>query len=219
MKAFLTCCLMSILVSPVLAFGSSTYPYASITFGTPLTATNKLSDKSGSLNTDSNPGYMTGLCVGVTFETKPGWNIEQVRAEAEIGYRTNDLVKIRNKQGQTDNMSGNVAVINFMLNGYLENTVLLASNVPINIFITAGVGSAMASTSPIYLPNTPDPIPSSNDTQLAYQAGLGAGYQLTKRFTLDAVYKYLGTTPFNFSGIKAEYGSHNILLGARYSFK
>lgn len=219
MKAFLTCCLMSILVSPVLAFGSSTYPYVSFTLGTPLTSINKLSDKTGSLNTDSNPGYMAGLCAGVTFETKPGWNIEQVRAEAEIGYRTNDLVKMSDSQGQSANMNVKVTVTNFMLNGYLENTSLLASNVPINIFITAGVGGAMASTSLISFPIKEKTIPSSNDTQLAYQGGLGAGYQLTNRFTLDAVYKYLGTTPFNFSGVKAEYGSHNILLGARYSFK
>ncbi len=218
MKVFLACCLMPIFVSPVLAFDSSTYPYASLTLGTPLTSVNKLSDTSGSLNTDFNPGYMAGLSAGVTFETTLGWNIERVRAEAEIGYRTNDLVKMRNTQGQTANMSGNITVTNFMLNGYLENTSLLASGVPINIFLTAGVGGAMASISSISYKSA-TLIKSANDTQLAYQGGLGAGYELTKRFTLDAAYKYLGTTPFNFSGVKAEYGSHNILLGVQYSFK
>jgi opacity protein-like surface antigen len=89
---------------------------------------------------------------------------------------------------------------------------------PVSIFLTAGAGAAMASITEIaYRGRTI--VASGSSTQLAYQGGLGVGSELTKNITIDLTYKYMGTTPFKFSGVSAEYGSHNILVGARYLFK
>jgi opacity protein-like surface antigen len=200
------------------AFADPLSPYVGVTIGTPLTSINKISDSSGSLNTDFNPGYMAGLTAGVTFDSWDRWNIEKIRAEAEIGYRSSELIRMKNTQGQSVNVSGEVSVTNIMVNGYLENTSMLSRDLPVTLFLTAGVGGAMASISSISYRGT-TLVSSARNTQLAYQGGFGFGYDLTKRITLDATYKYLGTTEFNFAGIKAEYGSHNILFGARYLFK
>jgi opacity protein-like surface antigen len=218
LRIFIVCCLIASFVSPVLAIDSDIYPYVGVTLGTPLTSVNKLSDSSGSLNTDFNPGYMGGLTAGVTFDSMLGWNVEKIRAEAEVGYRSSKLVRMKNTQGQSVNVSGTASVTNFMLNGYLENTSLLSNDLPVNLFLTAGVGAAMASISSISYQGA-TLVKSASDTQLAFQAGSGVGYELTKNITMDASYKYMGTTTLNFAGVKAEYGSHNILLGARYSFK
>lgn len=200
------------------AFADSASPYVGVTIGTPLTSINKLSDSSGSLDTESNLGYMAGLTAGAVFEMSGGWNVERIRAEAEIGYRSSELVRLKNKQGQTSGVNGTVEVTNIMVNGYLENTSMLSSDLPVTIFLTAGAGAATASISSISYQGA-TLIKSARNTQLAYQGGLGFGYGLTNSITLDAAYKYMGTTRFNFAGIMAEYGSHNILLGARYTFK
>jgi opacity protein-like surface antigen len=217
-KIVLVCCLILSLASSAVAIESDVYPYVSATLGSALTSISKLSDSSGSFYTDFDPGYMAGAAAGIAFDTNPGWNIERVRAEAEIGYRSNKLSKLKNSQGQSASVAGTITVINAMLNGYLDNTSLLTSGMPVNIFITAGMGVAVASISNISYQGT-TLVKSANDTQLAYQAGLGVGYRLTKKITLDATYKYMGTAPFKFDGIKADYGSHNVLLGARYAFK
>jgi len=214
-------CLSTLLcfaISPALAFDGSTYPYVGVTLGSPLTAINKLSDSSASLNTDFDPGYMAGLTAGVAIDSKLGWNVERIRAEAEIGYRSNDLLRMKGPQGQSANMNGTVSVTTFMLNGYLENTGTIIERMAVSLYLTAGAGAAMASISSIVFQGT-TLVTSASNTQLAYQGGLGAGYGLTKNITLDASYRYLGTTKFKFAGVNAEYGSHNILLGARYAFR
>lgn len=218
LKIFIVCCLVALSVSPVLAIDSSIYPYVGVTAGTPLTSVTKLSDSSGSLDTDFSPGYLAGLCAGVTFDMPFAWNIDRIRTEVEIGYRSSDLKSVKTSQGQSTSLNGTVSVSNVMMNGYLENTTQLLSDVNTTLFLTAGVGAANASISSISYQGA-TLVKSASDTQLAYQGGLGAGFELTKNITLDASYKYMATTAFNFAGIKAEYGSHNILLGVRYAFK
>lgn len=207
-----------ILVSSAFGFDDFTRPYIGVFGGSAITSVNKVSDSSGSLNTDFDPGYLVGLNAGVTFDAMLGMNIERIRSEIEVGYRSNSLVHMKNTQGQSANMDGTVSVTNLMLNGYLENTSALSSDQKINLYMTAGVGAAMASISSVYYQGT-TLIKSASDTQLAYQGGFGIGYDLTKNVTLDAAYKYMGTTTFEFAGVDAQYGSHNVLFGARYLFK
>jgi opacity protein-like surface antigen len=205
-------------MSPAMAIESEVYPYVGATLGSTLTSVSKISDSGGSLYTDFNPGYMAAVATGIAFNTYLDWNIERIRIEAEIGYGSNELSRIRNSKGQSADASGSIAVKNLMINGYLENTGLLINGVPVNIFITAGAGVASAAISTISYQGI-TLVTSANDTQLAYQGGLGAGYEMTKKITLDATYRYMWAAPFSFAGVKADYASHTVLLGARYAFK
>jgi opacity protein-like surface antigen len=211
-RIFLSVCFLVSFVSSASAFDSDMYPYVGITLGSPLTSVNKMSDSSRSLDTDFKPGYLAGLVAGVSFETVKKWNIDRIRAEAEVGYRYSELLRIKNSQGRSTKMSGTFTVTDYMLNGYLDNMSAFTTEVPVSLFITAGTGVAVASISSSLV------SPATN-AQLAFQGGIGVGYELTKSFGIDAAYKYLGTAPFKFSGVKAEYGSHTIVLGAKYSFK
>lgn len=215
---FFACCLMVSLLSPAFAVESDIYPYIGITAGSALTSVRTLSDSSGSLYPVFNPGYIAGVEAGIAYNTNPGLNIDRIRVEAEAGYRTSKLVRMRNAGGHDADMSGTVTVKNLMLNGYLDNTGLTFNDLPVHLFVTAGVGVAAATNSTVSYQGTTI-VPSANDTQLAYQGGAGFGYELTNKIIFDATYKYLGTTPFRFADVKADYGSHSILLGARYSFK
>jgi len=217
-KIFLLVCLLVSIASSALAFDSGSYPYVGINLGSPLTSINKMSDTTGTLETDFNPGYMAGLVAGLSFEAVQRWNIERIRAEAEVGYRSSELLRVKGSQGLSTNMSGSLTVTNYMLNGYLDNTSAFTKEVPVSLFISAGAGVAVASISSIVYQGA-TLAKSAQNTQLAYQGGAGIGYELTKLFGIDVTYKYLGTTPFKFAGVKAEYGSHNIMFGAKYSFK
>jgi opacity protein-like surface antigen len=217
-KIFLSFCFVATFVSSASAFNSDLYPYVGITLGSPLTSINSLSDSSGSLDTEFKPGYMAGFTAGISFETVQRWNINRIRAEAEVGYRSSELSRMKNSRGISTDLNGTLTVANYMLNGYLDNLTAFTKDTPVSLFISAGAGVAVASISSITNRGT-ILVNSSKNTQLAYQGGIGAGYELTKSFGLDVTYKYLGTTPFKFAGVKAEYGSHNILFGAKYSFK
>ena len=125
---------------------------------------------------------------------------------------------MKNSGGLSSDVTGEVSVANIMVNGYLENTSMLSNDLPVTLFLTAGAGVAIASISPVLNQGT-TLIASARDAQFAYQGGAGVGYKFTKNVTVDTSYKYLGTTDFTFGGIKAAYGSHTILVGARYQFK
>lgn len=215
---FCSLLMMVVVTSPPAFADSTTFPYVGATIGTPLTSINKVSDSSASLPTDFNPGFMAGAVAGVTFDSWGDWNMERIRVEAEIGYRSSELIRMKNTQGQSANMSGMLSVTNFMVNGYVENTSMIADDLPVIMFLTAGAGAAIATIDSISYRGT-TLVSSSSNTQLAYQGGFGVGYELTKNITLDATYKYLGTTEFKFAGIKADYGSHNVLCGVRYLFR
>lgn len=216
-KVFLIFILL-LFAAPTYAISSDIYPYVGITLGSALTSINKMSDSSGSLDTVYESGHMAGALAGITFETNPGWNIERIRAEAEAGYRSSELLKFKGTQGQSANLSSTLTVTNYMLNGYFDNLSAFSKEVPAGFFITAGAGIAVASIKPIsYQGRTL--VNSASNTQFAYQGGAGIGVDLTKSLGVDVTYKYLGTTPFKFAGVKAEYGSHNIMLGVKHSFK
>ena len=211
----LLCTVFILIISTASLALAETRPYIGLLSGIPLSSVHKLSDSSASVDTDSNPGYLAGLTAGVSFDMRGDWNIERARTEIEMGYRSNELL-LRLKNGTS--LNGRVSVSTIMANGYVENTGTLPGNIPIIIFLTAGAGAADASISTIYYRGTVLVSPAHN-TRLAYQGGIGVAYELTKNIRVDAAYKYLGTTNFNFMGIKAEYGSHNVLFGAQYMFR
>jgi opacity protein-like surface antigen len=219
MIKLLPICLALMLLTSVqaFAFDDSIRPYVGVIVGSPITSVKKFSDASGAVDTDFNPGLLGGLTVGASMDTYWGYNIERLRLEAEVAYRTSELVRTNSAQGQSTSINGTVSVTNYMLNVYLENSNFVSKETPVSLFLTAGAGAALATITEIsYLGSTL--VASGNNTQLAYQGGLGVGSELTKNITVDLTYKYMGTTPFNFSGVSAEYSSHNILIGARYIF-
>ena len=213
-KSIILCTLLVTCVLSSLPACADTIPYVGVIAGSPFALVTRLSDSRSSLDMESNPGYMAGLTAGVTCDSWFGWNIEKIRTEAEVSYRSSKLVRASNAVGRSVDVSSTVTVTNFMVNGYLENS----KDMPVTLFLTAGAGAAMASIGALSYQDA-TLVPSASNTQFAYQGGVGIGYELTSNIMLDTTYKYFATTPFTFAGIKADYGSHTILLGARYQFK
>ncbi|MGD0585362.1 MAG: outer membrane beta-barrel protein, partial [Oryzomonas sp.] len=152
----------------------------------------------------TNPGYAATGAVGLDFGT--------VRVEAEIGYRTTDVDTITS-QGASLKFDGTTELVSYMLNGHLT----VPGHAPIKPFITGGIGIATAYWSDLKYQGVLF-TKATRDTEIAWQAGIGASYDATGNVSIDGAYRYFGTTDFDIAGFKAGYGSHNIMLGIRYRF-
>jgi opacity protein-like surface antigen len=120
-------------------------------------------------------------------------------------------------RGQVVHVDGTVSVTDFMVNGILEKANFVSKEMPVSLFLIVGAGIASASVTDVSYNGT-TLIAAGKNTQFAYQGGLGVGNELTRNITVDLTYKYLSASQFNFSGVKGDYGSHNIIVGARYVF-
>lgn len=156
-----------------------------------------------------------GYDNGWSFIGAFGAKRDQYRADFEFGFQTNDLDSVK-AMGTTlplagTGIKGHVDVVTGLVNVYYDFD-LNNGFVP---YLTAGLGFANA-TAKITVPGYG--TVSDDDTVFAYQAGAGIGYVLNDRITLDARYRYLGTSDSNFGTTKSEFASHNILLGVRVNF-
>jgi len=156
-------------------------------------------------------GFGFGLAGGFDYGT---W-----RLEGEFAYRVNDNKEVT-YGGTTDPIGGDISSMALMVNGYYDFKTVSPTFVP---YLGVGVGGAQVSA------KVTDPIDGTviddSDTGFAYQFAAGVGIVASKQLTIDLGYKYFATTEPSFEvlgggGIKmdAEYGSHNLFLGARYSF-
>ena len=192
---------ISLLLSGV-AF-SAEGPYVSGNLGIGFPMDSDLSDSSGSLTVESDPGFALGVAAG--------YNFGMFRLEGEIGYQKNDLDKV--SVGPVSvSASGDVTNTYFLGNGYFD----FINSSPFTPYVSAGIGFAKLKVNDFAVLGTR--IGDSDDTVFAYQAGAGVGYAINKNFTIDLKYRYFATENPNFDGLDGEYASHNIYLGLRYNF-
>ena len=205
---FIVVLLLSVLAVPAYAAG----PYVGVEAGAVF-----LSDSTfeaagidvGDAKFDT--GYGLGLVGGHDFGT---W-----RLEGEFTWRKNDNKEISSAFG-TDPIGGDVSTLALMVNAYYDFRMVSPTFVP---YLGVGVGGARVSA------KVDDPIDGTviddNDMVFAYQLAAGVGFVVNKQITIDLGYKYFATADPSFEVIgaggaklDAEYKSHNIFLGLRYSF-
>lgn len=149
--------------------------------------------------------YDSGFAIGAAV----GYAISNFRVEGEIDWQKNDMDRVK-MEGMSASLDGDTSNLAFLANGYYD----FANNSAFTPFIGAGIGVAK-----IDVDVEGD---SDDDTVFAYQLGAGVAYAINEKVSLDLKYRYLGTADpeFKFEGVtvKSEFGSHNILFGARFSF-
>jgi len=155
--------------------------------------------------------YDSGLALAGAIGT--GFS-NNVRIEIELAYQKNDLDKITanvsipgvGSGSGSLGLDGDVSSIAGLLNGYYDfkNTSAFTP------FISGGIGMANVEF---------DAYGSSDDdTVFAYQVGLGIGYAINEKVSLDLKYRYFGTADLEFDTTEVEYSSHNIYAGVRIGF-
>lgn len=183
------------------AFAVEGRPYASVTAG--VTALSEIDDKDEgeTIEFEFDAGYNVGAALGYDFG--PG------RVEAEIAYRSNEFDSV-SYLGTDFSADGTISALSFMVNGYLD----YRNESSVTPFVTAGLGFARVDADDVSVEGIS--AGSADETVFAYQLGAGLGIALNKEITLDLSYKYFATDEFE--GSEAEYDSHNINVGLRFSF-
>ncbi len=198
-------CLLMMLILPGISSGAEKItPYISAQVGGSYLTDAQISDYYGGASLDYAPGFTAGLAGGAKYG--------MFRVEGEFGYQINEIDSINSYDTEEDGLytgegKGDVSAYTFLVNGYAD----FATGTPVTPFVTAGMGMAIVQLNNFFGGNY-------NDEVFAYQIGAGITYAINPKMNVDLKYRYLATTDPGFSGVDAEFASHNLYLGFRYSF-
>lgn len=155
----------------------------------------------------------------------PGWLIETafgyahgsgLRGELALGYRSNDLDKIKVNGLGSAPLSGDLwaatAMANvhydFFLDRYGVDSLFWSRFTP---YIGAGIGGAFIELD--------GDLGDEDDLSLAFQGIAGSSYAFTERLEGTLSYRYFSTIDSEFDGVDVDYDAHNVLAGIRFRFR
>ena len=159
--------------------------------------------------TTVNIEFDTGLALGAAL----GYDFNRFRVEGEISYQTNDVDKI-GAQGVFFDATGDATALSFLINGYYD----FVNRSAFTPYISAGLGFAQVEFNDLNISGSGFPGSSEDDTVFAYQIGIGVGYAVTEKVTIDVKYRYFGTEDSEYDTTEAEFASNNFLFGVRVYF-
>ena len=155
--------------------------------------------------------FEKGFAVSGAF----GYDAGTVRFEGEIAYQKSDFDKMTGSAGGVSvslGLTGDMTFLGLLLNGYYD----FHNDGAFTPYVTAGLGFASISINDLAIPS--QGVPSSgdeDDSVFAYQTGAGLGYAISEKTAIDIAYRLLCTADPEFEGVKAEFLSHNFLVGIR----
>lgn len=139
------------------------------------------------------------------------------RGELELGYRENNNDELDLEGIGKFDAKDDTSAFTTMVNGYYDIDLGVPKLRP---YIGGGIGLAVIDTK---VRAGGVKLVDDDDTVFAYQALAGVAYHFTPNIAASLGYAFLATADPEFkdeAGDKfdAEYASHNIMLGLRYSF-
>ena len=145
-------------------------------------------------------GFGITAAIGLAYENG-------LRGEVEFGYRTSDMDEFKSDFGSGSINDGDISTISLMVNGYYD----FMPKETICPFIGAGIGYANVEADI-------DELGSEDDNVFAYQIAVGVAFAINPQTKIDVQYRYFDTDDGDFDNLEVEYGTHNAMLGVRYSF-
>jgi opacity protein-like surface antigen len=170
-------------------------------------------------DSDLTDSTVPGITVNTEFDTELalgaalGYDFSKFRVEGELSYQKNDVDKI-GEQGVYFDATGDASALSFLINGYYD-LVNLSGFTP---FISAGLGFAQVEFNSLDISGVGFAGSNDEDTVFAYQLGIGIGYAVTEKVTIDVKYRYFGTEDSKYDTTEAEFASNNFLFGVRFYF-
>ena len=175
-------------------------PYISGNLGAVILNDSDLDDgvDTGEFSYDTGFGFVAAL--GTSLQ-------DDIRVEAELGYRKNDLDEIKVDGLGSGDIDGDVTTVSLMGNAYYD----FSTESSFSPYIGAGLGYAN-------IEGDLDDFGDEDDNVFAYQLILGGSFPSSETLSIDLQYRYFATEDPEFDGLDSEYSSHNILIGLRNSF-
>jgi opacity protein-like surface antigen len=151
-------------------------------------------------------GYDIAGFIG--YKSTMGW-----RVELEGAWRTAEMDE-GTFAGVTYNVAGDIQSLSLMANAAYD----VAGLGRWQPYFGAGIGIAMLDAEVTGIAGFPVTGANADDTVFAYQGFVGVAYLVSQGVDIFSQYRYFATTDPNFSGIKAEVGTHNFEVGLRINF-
>lgn len=171
-------------------------PYVGVNLGVTVPMDSDVTQFGFTGEVSYDPGFAASAAVG--------YKMGMGRFEGEVGYKQSDLDRV-SILGFPLPSNGDASLFSLMGNGYIDFDVTPV----VKPYIMAGLGAAQL---------TLDMVTEEDDTVFAYQAGFGCGFALNEKVTLDAGYRYMGTSDASLGATEVSYDSHNFLAGVRFAF-
>jgi len=173
------------------------------------------SDSDGSANFTYDAGYDGSITLGYDLGEKHP-SIGKGRVELEFNTASNDLNGAEFVEGKVG-ADGSVERTSILVNTIGEYTTQSG----MIIYALLGLGWTDISLDNVSVLGAP--YVNDSSSQLAYQAGLGIGWNLSDHFVFDIGYRYYGTTDPEFTkqdgtNLDYEYKSHRLIAGLRVHF-
>lgn len=190
---------------PSLVWAQDHGNYAALAGGANLAADASLAGA----GVDTEAGFDAGWVGAATFGHA---HATRIRAEVEIAARRDGVGSLAGTSGG----SGDVRVWSLMVNGAYD----IDTGTPFTPYLGGGIGAAMVEVDNL-MPIAGSKVDDSA-TVFAYQAIAGVGYRLTDRLHLFGDYRYFATSDPGLrtdggTAIDAEYASHALMIGLRWS--
>jgi len=170
-------------------------------------------------DSDLTDSTVPGITVNTEFDTglalcaALGYDFNRFRVEGEISYQENDVDKI-GAPGVFLDATGESVALSFLINGYYD----FINNSAFTPYISVGLGFAQVEFNDLDISGLGFSGSNDEDTVFAYQLGIGVGYAVTEKVTIDVKYRYFCTEDSEYDTTKAEFASNNFLFGMRINF-
>ncbi len=162
-------------------------------------------------DSDLNDGFDTGEIsydAGFGLTGAIGSSLDGgARVEVELGYRGNDMDRIKVDGLGSADIDGDTTALSLMGNLFYD----FSTEGSVKPFIGAGLGIANVDADI-------DFIGSEDDTVFAFQFAAGLGFAASETLKVDLQYRFFVTEDPEFEGLEAEYVSHGLMIGLRHSF-
>lgn len=188
--------------APALAQGTDPRPYVSFSgFFVQLEDDDVVapSGAGSSVRVESDDGFGFAAALGTTTPTF-------VRVEVETAFRTSDVA--RQCAATCAPASGQTESLSLLLNGLYD----LPTGIALRPYLGVGAGLALVSF------DSAEVGADGDDVVFAYQFLGGIGWEVSRRVTLAAGYRYFATSDAGIDGASIDYRSHNLEVGVRVGF-
>lgn len=180
---------------------ASAGPYVSGNLGAVWVEDSDLADDFGNeIEISFDTGFGITGAIGNAFDNG-------FRTEVELGYRTNDMDEASVSGLGSASIDGDVSTLSLMVNGLYD---FMPGNT-VSPFVGVGIGFANVEADI-------DFAGSEDDNVLAYQLAAGVAFPVNPNMNIDVQYRLFGTEDPDFDDVEAEYTTHNLMVGLRYSF-
>ena len=204
MKKIAFCSTVCFLFSfPALAFGA-TGMYGTVHAGVAMLPDSHIDVTltGGGYESDELP-FDTGFSVGGAL----GYMMNKFRVEGEISYLKSNIDSLSDSD-RIVSINGDISALTFLANGYFD----FFSGRVLTPYLTAGIGYSNVE---IDLDDK-----SNDDNLLTYQLGIGVGYAISEKLSVDFRYRYVGFQNFEYSeagtgSLDADIASYTVMVGLR----